>query len=308
VLGACGGEAAGGPDDPATNGGSGTGRSGGVEVPGLAVAPSDGGVAATLGRLERAAERSPASVVARVDHAAGAERVGRRLAPTALVLVGNPRLGTPLMQRNPLTGLDLPQDFLAWRADDGSTRLAYNTARYLSERYGLTGVRELSRVNDALRRLAASASGASAATVGATAGSVRRAEGIEMVESDAGVAETVRRIERLVEQQRPLSIAFRLDHARNARRVGMRLRPTVLLALANPALGTPLMQSARTVGIDLPQRVLVFEDAAGRTFVAYNDPRYLADRHGIEGRDDVIARVSTALGGLARTAAGASGG
>ena len=122
--------------------------------------------------------------------------------------------------------------------------------------------------------------------------------GLVTVDSVYGVDETTDRLESTL-RDRGLIVVARVDHAANARRVGKELRPTQLLIFGNPQLGTELMQSRQTAGIDLPQKLLVWEDAAGQAHVTYNDPQYLAQRHGIEGEDQALAMISNALNGLA---------
>jgi len=75
----------------------------------------------------------------------------------------------------------------------------------------------------------------------------------------------------------------------------LELLPTRIILFGNPKLGTPLMLNKRTVAIDLPQKIIVFQEADGSVKVAYNDPAYLSDRHGLAGTDEVIAKVSGAL-------------
>jgi uncharacterized protein (DUF302 family) len=78
-----------------------------------------------------------------------------------------------------------------------------------------------------------------------------------------------------------LTVFAHVDHAAGAAAVGLTLRPTDLLIFGNAKGGTPLMQSVQTVGIDLPLKVLVWQDAAGKTWLSYNDPAWLAKRHGL---------------------------
>ena len=78
-----------------------------------------------------------------------------------------------------------------------------------------------------------------------------------------------------------MSSMARIDHAAGAAKAGMKLRPTEVLIFGNPKSGTPLMQAAQTLGIDLPLRALVWQDEAEKTWVAYNDPEWLAERHGV---------------------------
>jgi uncharacterized protein (DUF302 family) len=89
-------------------------------------------------------------------------------------------------------------------------------------------------------------------------------------------------MDRLVAEvtQRQLAVVARIDHAAAAQRIGQTLRPTALLIFGNPQAGTPLMACAQLVGIDLPMKALVWADAAGQTWLGYNDPRWLMHRHG----------------------------
>jgi uncharacterized protein (DUF302 family) len=125
--------------------------------------------------------------------------------------------------------------------------------------------------------------------------------GLVSVESPYSVEETVTRLQSALDENELLTVAT-INHAANAESVGLELRSTQLIIFGNPAVGTQLMQSNQTIGIDLPQKFLVWEDEAGQVRVTYNDPQYLAERHGITDRDDVIGGVSTALGNLANAA------
>lgn len=121
--------------------------------------------------------------------------------------------------------------------------------------------------------------------------------GLVTVESERGFDETVAAVEDRIEAS-PLTLMTTVDHAANAASVGRDLPPTTLFVFGNPAIGTQLMQACRTVAIDLPQKILVWcED--GRVYVTYNDPEYLAARHGIEGEDGLLETIATALETLA---------
>ena len=82
----------------------------------------------------------------------------------------------------------------------------------------------------------------------------------------------------------------------------MELKPTQLLIFGNPKLGTPLMQSKRTAGLDLPMKVLAWEDNEGKTWVAYTKPDVLKSRYGISGRDEVFKTMAGALGNFVKAA------
>ncbi len=106
----------------------------------LVVKQSPYSVKVTLDRLSAILAKKGITVFARIDHAAGARKVGRDMAPTELLIFGNPKLGTPLMRADRRIGLDLPLKALAWRGADGTVRLAYADPDALKRRYGITGV------------------------------------------------------------------------------------------------------------------------------------------------------------------------
>jgi len=102
---------------------------------GLIVKTSAHDVATTLDRLEAVMKKKGITIFARIDHAAGAQKIGATLAPTQLLIFGNPKLGTPMMQSNQVIGIDLPLKVLAWQGADGKVRVAYNDPAYLAKRH-----------------------------------------------------------------------------------------------------------------------------------------------------------------------------
>jgi uncharacterized protein (DUF302 family) len=97
------------------------------------------------------------------------------------------------------------------------------------------------------------------------------AEGLIAVKSPHGPKDTMDRLETLL-KQKGLTIFARIDHAAGAARIGQTLRPTEVLIFGNPQGGTPFMQCTQTVGIDLPLKALVWQDASGQVWLGYNDP------------------------------------
>ncbi len=121
------------------------------------------------------------------------------------------------------------------------------------------------------------------------------AEGLITLRSSFGPQETMSRFEAEV-RARSLTVFSHIDHAAGAAAVGLPLRPTDLLIFGAAKGGTPLMQSAQTIGIDLPLKALVWQDEAGTTFLSYNDPAYLAHRHGVgEAAEPVVEAMSKVL-------------
>jgi uncharacterized protein (DUF302 family) len=125
----------------------------------------------------------------------------------------------------------------------------------------------------------------------------RSMEGLTTIQSSFGPSETMNRLEREI-KARGMEVFSRIDHAALAAEAGLTLRPTEVISFGNPRGGTPLMQANQTIGIDLPLKALVWQDAAGSTWVSYNEPAWLAQRHGIGGADRVVGGMASVLGSL----------
>ena len=130
---------------------------------------------------------------------------------------------------------------------------------------------------------------------------VGASEGLKTVTSPHDVAQTMNRLERIV-RVAEFRVFARIDHSRAADRVNIRLRPTQLLIFGKPQAGSGLMQSDQRMGIDLPVKYLVWQDEAGQVQVGWNDPAWLAARHGVKDRDPVIDKMSMALEKMAKEA------
>ena len=126
------------------------------------------------------------------------------------------------------------------------------------------------------------------------------ADGMVAVKSPHSAQETMNRLEATV-KERGLNVFARIDHAAGAAKVGKTLRPTELLIFGNPQGGTPLMECAQTAGIDLPLKALVWQDASAQVWLGYNDPAFLAQRHGAAACP-VVENLRKALAGLADSA------
>ena len=126
--------------------------------PGIKQVVSANDVNTTADKLETILKSKGITVFARVDHAAGAKKVGKTLRPTVLLVFGNPKLGTPLMQQKQLIGLDLPLKALIYEAEDGKTYISYNDPAYLSKRHGVAEPEKVfSKMSGALKNFTAAA-------------------------------------------------------------------------------------------------------------------------------------------------------
>ena len=143
------------------------------------------------------------------------------------------------------------------------------------------------------KRIAAIALAATVTVAGA-------ADGLIAIKSPVDAKTTMDRVEAQA-KERGLAVFARIDHAAGAAKIGKTLRPTEVLIFGNPQGGTPLMECAQTVGIDLPLKALVWQDAGGQVWLGYNDPAYLAKRHAVP--DCAAAgNIAKAMAGIAQAA------
>lgn len=126
-------------------------------------------------------------------------------------------------------------------------------------------------------------------------------EGLVSVKSAHPVKATADRLETAL-LSKGMKVFQRIDHAAGAASVGNSLRATELVIFGNPKIGSKLMACSQTIGIDLPQKALIWEDAKGQVWLSYNDPTYLTRRHKAKGCDALVGKVSMALANFARAA------
>jgi uncharacterized protein (DUF302 family) len=125
-------------------------------------------------------------------------------------------------------------------------------------------------------------------------GHAMAADGLKSVKSTHGPAETMSRLQAAV-RAKGLTVFAHVDHAAGAAAVGLALQPTDLLVFGNARGGTPVMQANQTIGLDLPLKALVWQDEVGSTWVSYNDPAWLAQRHGLGNEVSGPVDAMTAL-------------
>ncbi len=128
-------------------------------------------------------------------------------------------------------------------------------------------------------------------------------QGVITKRSTKNFEDTYAALVELIQNNPNLKIVAQLDHQANAASVGLTLNPTKIIMFGNPRLGTPLMQSSQTTGLDLPQKMLVWENDKGEVYVSYNDPAYLKNRHAFE-KNEVLEKMKGALDKISNVAAG----
>jgi uncharacterized protein (DUF302 family) len=118
---------------------------------------------------------------------------------------------------------------------------------------------------------------------------VNQKNGIVDVPSNHSVDETVNRVKGLL-QSKGVTLFAVIDHSGEAAKVGMKMPPTKLLIFGSPKAGTPLMLASPSIAIDLPLKILVWEDKQGKVWLSYNSPEYLAERHGLP--QDLVQNIA----------------
>ena len=113
--------------------------------------------------------------------------------------------------------------------------------------------------------------------------------GLTNLPARRSVEETISKLKQILEQNGVTTFAL-IDHSGEAAKIGMKMRPTKLLIFGNPKAGTPVMLAAPTSAIDLPLKILIWEDAQGKVWVTYNSPAYLKERHNLPS--EVLPNIS----------------
>ncbi len=126
-------------------------------------------------------------------------------------------------------------------------------------------------------------------------------KGLVTMQSPHSVQDTADKLAAIIESK-GMKVFARVDHQKNAQSVDLTLRPTQVIMFGNPKAGTPLMNCEQSVAIDLPQKILISEDADKKVWLSYNNPEYLKNRHNIKGCDTEIANISKALNSVSKAA------
>ena len=128
-------------------------------------------------------------------------------------------------------------------------------------------------------------------------------DGLVKMKSKYSVSKTLDRLESIL-KKKGIGIATRWKHSAKAKAVNIPMRDTELLVFGNPKLGSHLMTAEQTVAIDLPMKAIAWKDADGQVWIGYNDPAYIAKRHHVTDRDEVVKKMSNALAAMTAKAAG----
>ena len=230
-------------------------------------------------------------IIATINHQAGAASVNLELRPTQVILFRQSRLDKTLIRRSQEAALDLPHKYLVFEGENGDIQLRYNPPGYVLDRHDVPVRDHLMAKLD--RRLSQFG---------------RLENGVSLVESSQSVEQTVERL-LVILKERGFRIPAVINFHERTHRFSRKRRDTQLIIFGNPNVGTPLMQNSQEIGIDLPQKFLVFETHAHEVFIAFNDPRFLAAKHNLQrdrdpGNLDIrLTNIANALLGLAEAGA-----
>ena len=217
-----------------------------------------------------------------VNHAAAADSVGLSLRPTQVIMARLPRsVERGLLRRSGTVGIDLPVKVLVFEDADGAIQLRVNSIGYLTDRHDLS-------VSDWAAGIYSQI----------TEQFVDPADGLVTIESNQGLDATLASLQAALAGNDAFRVPLVLNYNERSNPGG-----PVLVVFGNPNAGTPLMQATQEVALDLPQKMLIWHEN-DRTFITYNDPFYVAARHGVVDQKPRLNAISTALANFAAAAAG----
>lgn len=220
-------------------------------------------------------------IIAEVNHSKAAEEIAfTKIPESRLIIFGNPKVGTQLMQQNQQIGIDLPMKILVYD-NNGITKVIYNNASILMNRYEIILPEVEEKINGLLNKITAS-------EIEEPNLQDLKLESIladlQTKESSLSVDKASEKLEKLL-KEKEFKLIAKVEHDKAAKNAGLQLRPTHLFIFGKPEVGSQLMQINSTIGLDLPMKILIWEDENGKTQVSYFKGSFLAIRHGIDNQE-----------------------
>lgn len=219
-------------------------------------------------------------IIAEINHSEAAKGVEMEIPESRLIIFGNPNAGTQLMQQNQAVAIDLPMKILVYD-DNGTTKVIYNNASILMNRYEITLPELEEKMNGLLDKISAS-------DIEEPQLHKLQLESIladlQTKESSLSVDKASEKLEKLL-KEKEFKLIAKVEHDKVAKNAGLQLRPTRLFIFGKPQVGSQLMKLNSTIGLDLPIQLLIWEDENGKTQVSYFKGSFLANRHSIENEE-----------------------
>lgn len=266
-----------------------------VMVPGMAVEDGNddrsmigdaGTVSEAVDIISQALEEQGFEITFVLDHAANAKSVGLELRPTSVIFFRKAQIERKLIDRRQTTAIDLLLKYLVFEDASGNIQVTFNPLGYLVDRHDIRLQEDfLGQLQNALSQFAP------------------LGNGLITVDSDLPFEVTVENVRSAIESRGTFRIVEPLFIDFSASTKGA-VRPTTLIVFGNPSVGTQLMQNSQSIGIDLPQEILVWVDEDDEVHITYNDPEFIARRHGVQGLDELLQNIATVLRDLSEEGAG----
>ncbi|MBZ9629214.1 DUF302 domain-containing protein [Salegentibacter sp. LM13S] len=267
----------------------------------LMITESRYGFESTVSRLEAVLKQNDAlSLFTKIKHSKNAEEANLKLDETTVLIFGDPKQGSLLIQKDQLAGLDLPLKMLVYKNEEG-IEVTYSSINYLKSRYDFKRVKILSDIKKGLQNIASKASGGKVKKSGKF--KLDKHQGIISEISEFDFKTTYDRLINTIEENPNLQVFSEIDHFKNAEKVGLGLRPTRLIIFGNPNIGTPIMQENTKIALEFPVKFLVWRDEAGIVKISYNDPAFLAQRFNMNKSIPQLETMRNALDNLSKNAA-----
>lgn len=237
-------------------------------------------VTETVEHITRTLKQQKFDVLAVIDHQSNADNVGLSLRPTQLILFRHLRSEKHLTRQSRTAAIDLPFKVLVYEDAEGAIKVKTNGVGYMLDRHQIpVHPSRLAKLNESLDQFGGND------------------DGLVFVKSHQSVDDTISKLRSVLEAA-GFFIAFELATGKDKyHSLG------TLLIFGNPNVGTLLMQNSQETGLDLPQKYLVYKDHNDQVLIAYNDPRFIAKRAGIQGLDLLLTNISTALANFANMGA-----
>ncbi|MCU1663754.1 MAG: hypothetical protein QOI36_5649 [Pseudonocardiales bacterium] len=259
--------------------------------------------ASTVQRVQEAISETGGSVTTVVDHAADARAAGVAIPPSTLVIGGSPAAQLPLLRIDQRAGANLPQRYLVRQGSDGSVSLTVDSADYVAAVAGVPDPGARTALRDSTTAVLGQAVPGPPVPVPSPLVGVTPSNYLLTVASSASVATTADRLRRGADRRPTRSVAV-VDEAAGSADPGPAIRPTSVVFVSDAQADAPLLAAAPSIGLDLPQRFVVWLDDQNRTQIGYPDVRRIAARHGVAADDPNIAQLAADADRLARLAAG----
>ncbi len=228
-------------------------------------------------------------IIAEINHSKAAEDVAIKIPESRLIVFGNPKVGTQLMQQNQKIGIDLPMKILVYD-NNGITKVIYSNASILLSRYEITLPEIEEKINGLLDQISHS-------EIEETNLKDLKFESnlsnLQTKESILSVDKASEKLEKLL-KEKEFKLFAKVEHDKAAKKENLDLRPTRLFIFGKPEVGSKLMETNSTMGLDLPMKVLIYQDENGKTQVSFFKGSFLAARHGIDNQE-LTTKIDGAL-------------